>query len=145
MSEQHEAPFRYAIPDVEIPITLEPDNKNSLSKLNVPIDIDSNLPEHKWELKLGFINYQGEDELEIFINQLPVDISDIHIDFDGWGRLEWTDFKNRLQWIKYPFAQIIIKNSGYLSKGSNTLELRLIKETVFKVNKVMLKEVKLEL
>ena len=145
MSEQHEAPFRYAIPDVQIPITLEPDNENTLSKLNVPIDIDSNLSEHDWELKLGFVNYQGEDELEIFINQLPVDISDIHMNFDGWGRLEWTDFKNRLQWIKYPFAQIIIKNNGYLSKGSNTLELRLIKETVFKDNKVILKEIKLEL
>ena len=32
-----------------------------------------------------------------------------------------------------------------LSKGSNTLELRLIKETVFKDNKVILKEIKLEL
>ena len=145
MSEQHEAPFRYAIPDVQLPITLEPDNGNKLSKLNFPIDVDSNLPEYEWELKLGFINYQGEDELEIFINQIAVDISDLNIDFDGWGRLEWTDFKNRLQWIKYPFPQIIIKNNGYLSKGNNTVEIRLIKETVFKPRKVMLKEVKLEL
>ena len=84
-------------------------------------------------------------KLEIFINQIAVDISDMNINFDGWGRLEWTDFKNRLQWIKYPFAQIIIKNNGYLSKGNNILELRLIKETVFKTDKVVLKEVKLEL
>ena len=145
LSEQHEAPFRYAIPDVQIPITLEPDKENTLSMLNFPIDIDSNLPEYEWELKLGFINYQGEDELEIFINHIAVDISDMNINFDGWGRLEWTDFKNRLQWIKYPFAQIIIKNNGYLSKGNNILELRLIKETVFKTDKVVLKEVKLEL
>ena len=145
MSEQHEAPFRYAIPDVQLPITLEPDKENQFSKLNFPIDVDSHLPEYEWELKLGLINYQGEDELEIVINQVAVDASDMNINFDGCGRLEWTDFKNRLQWVKYSFPQIIIKNNGYLSNGNNIVEIRLIKETVFKPSKVILKEVKLEL
>ena len=144
-SEQHEAPFRYAIPDVQLPITLEADKENKLDKLYLPIDVNSNLPKSQWKLKLGFINYQAEDELEFFINKKSVETSDININFGGWGRLEWTDFKNRLQWKQYLFPQVIIKNNGYLSKGHNLIEMRLIKETVFKPDKVLLKEVKLEL
>ena len=143
----HDYSFRYAVPEVQLPIILPYNLSMRGIVLNLRIDDDIETANAEGAIAQCILNlkldyYRGEDELEIWLNGDLLSSGSSKVSFVPWTRLEWTEFPTRLAEVSHD-GGIIEFSLEYpsLRQGDNDLEVRLIKRTVTQPNPIVIRDV----
>ena len=147
--DQHDYAFRYAVPAVQLPVTLTETLSGHGPRLRLRIadDLKSARDEgslDKCELKLGFDNLSGEDEFEVRVNGEVLSSGSCKAYYGSWGRLEWTRFPTRLAEARHTGGTLEFDVAcPPLRAGDNDIEVRLVKRTVQQPSPLVLRDLEL--
>ena len=149
--DQHDHPFRYAVPPVQLPVTLPYTLAGGGPVLNLMIADDVAVAQgegalSRCVLKLSFDDLKGEDDLEVWLNREQLSSGSSRVSFGPWTRLEWTEFPTRLEEAVHTGGTIEIDlECPPLAQGRNELEVRLVKRTVQQPRPLVLRDVEVTL
>jgi len=144
--DQHDYAFRYAVPAVQLPVTLTETLSGHGPRLRLRIadDLESARDEGSLDrcaLKLGFDHLTGEDEFEIRVNGEVLSSSSCRAYYGSWGRLEWTQFPTRLVEARHTGGTLEFDVAcSPLRAGDNDIEVRLVKRTVQQPSPLILRD-----
>jgi hypothetical protein len=145
----HDYAFRYAVPVVQLPIVMTESFTQRGPTLNLWIDDDLSDSENANRLSactltLKFENLMGEDEVEIVLNGIPLSSRDRTLSLDGWSRVEWTKFPERVRVVDHVGGVIACDLAERLPRrGENLIEVKLIRRSVQQDETLILKDVEL--
>ena len=129
---QHDYPFRYAIPAVQLPVTL-PDTlsgRGPALRLRVADDVESASAEGalaRCVLRLGFESFRAEDEIEVWLNGEVLSSGSRRASYGPWSRLEWTGYPTRWAEVEHSGGSLELDvGCPPLRQGDNELEVRLV-------------------
>ena len=148
-SDQHDYTFRYAVPTVQLPVTLmEPLSTDGPTlRMKIAEDLESAQQEGalgRCTLRLRFENFTAEDELEVRLNEQLLSSDSSRPTFGDWSRLEWTQFPSRLAEVTHTGGSLEFDvDTPPLREGENEIELRLVRRTVMQPEPLVLKDVEL--
>ncbi len=144
--DQHDYAFRYAVPAVQLPVTLAETMSGCGPKLRLGIadDLESAQAEgalRRCALRLRFEGLTAEDEFEIRINGELLSSGSCSASYGAWSRLEWTQFPSRLAEVPHTGGTLEFDVScPPLRQGQNEVEVRLIRRTVQQSSPLVLRD-----
>ena len=147
----HDYSFRYAVPAVQLPVTLaEPlSGRGPVLKMMIGDDVEAAAAEgalRRCVLKLSLNNISGEDEYDVLVNGELLSSAARTASYGGWRRLEWTQFPTRLKEIDHGGGTLEYEVAGPpFRRGENEIEVRLVRRTVQQPSPVVVRDLTLSI
>ena len=152
--EGHSAAFNYAHPPAQLPVVMEDTGfgGGSLLILEVVDDIAAARADGTLEacaLHIGFDGLEDDDTLSIFFNGRPLDWNVARVSKDGWKQ---TQFKygegyylREMEEVTVPGVMVSYDTLSLIGQGGNSIFVHLNKGTSPRLDRVVLKEVRLDI
>ena len=142
----HVYAFRYAVPPVQLPVTLAQTISGRTAVLRVRVDEDM---EHglraRSVLRLGLENYQPEDAVEVRLNRELLPQDSMKESYGAWGDLEWQWYANRAdEHATGGVVECDVENPP-LRQGENEVGVRLIRHTPSVADPVIVRYVEVDI
>ena len=145
----HDYAFRYAVPPVQLPVTLAEvlAHRGPILRLGIVDDVEAAQAEGALGpcvLRLNMDHFKGEDEIAVWVNGEVLSSGSSRASFGGWKRLEWTQFPERLSEVAHPGGTLEFDlQAPPLRQGENEIEVRLIRRAIQQSGPVVLRDVEL--